>query len=233
MLLLSPSESAIRVERLTRADGGGSSSSSSNQAITASNSGNSSTNNDLHTTQENHNRTARVEISDDTNRDEDNVVTFRASTSVERFSLRDSLGSHLRFPCTMSRERSVLPGPEESRQYDATSSAAASLLNKIRSEAKTPVASQVESPSRVANGNVSTSQLSINGELEELHARLLSLIECPVCMEPIVPPVHQCRRGHLVTKIKLDSIYFMWKIIVILLCFRLNFSSCAENAEVN
>jgi len=35
-------------------------------------------------------------------------------------------------------------------------------------------------------------------ELNLLHNRLLANIECPVCLEPIVPPIHQCRRGHLV-----------------------------------
>ena len=35
-------------------------------------------------------------------------------------------------------------------------------------------------------------------ELDTLHSTLTSLLECPVCMEPIAPPIHQCRRGHLV-----------------------------------
>lgn len=35
-------------------------------------------------------------------------------------------------------------------------------------------------------------------ELDHFHAKLIGLIECPVCLEPISPPIHQCRRGHLV-----------------------------------
>jgi len=36
-------------------------------------------------------------------------------------------------------------------------------------------------------------------EMDLFHAKLVSMIECPVCLEPIAPPIHQCRRGHLVT----------------------------------
>lgn len=45
-------------------------------------------------------------------------------------------------------------------------------------------------------------EVVVNKELEDMHSRLLSLIECPVCLEPIPPPIHQCRRGHLVSSAK-------------------------------
>ncbi|XP_039294060.1 uncharacterized protein LOC111048207 isoform X3 [Nilaparvata lugens] len=31
---------------------------------------------------------------------------------------------------------------------------------------------------------------------QDFNAKLLSLLECPVCLETIVPPIHQCRKGH-------------------------------------
>jgi E3 ubiquitin-protein ligase SIAH1 len=31
-----------------------------------------------------------------------------------------------------------------------------------------------------------------------LNQGLIGLLECPVCMEYMGPPIHQCRRGHLV-----------------------------------
>lgn len=33
---------------------------------------------------------------------------------------------------------------------------------------------------------------------ESLNQGLIGLLECPVCMEYMGPPIHQCRRGHLV-----------------------------------
>jgi hypothetical protein len=33
---------------------------------------------------------------------------------------------------------------------------------------------------------------------ELLNQGLIALLECPVCMEYMGPPIHQCRRGHLV-----------------------------------
>lgn len=42
----------------------------------------------------------------------------------------------------------------------------------------------------------------------ELNRTLLKLLECPVCLEYMQPPIHHCKRGHLVCqncKLRLDS----------------------------
>lgn len=59
-----------------------------------------------------------------------------------------------------------------------------------------PVATTVIDPA--LQGSSSGELKNDTNELEALHSRLISLLECPVCLEPISPPIHQCRRGHLV-----------------------------------
>jgi hypothetical protein len=44
--------------------------------------------------------------------------------------------------------------------------------------------------------NCSCKQMKDDDEL--LNQGLIGLLECPVCMEYMGPPIHQCRRGHLV-----------------------------------
>lgn len=49
-------------------------------------------------------------------------------------------------------------------------------------------------------------------EMDLFHAKLVSMIECPVCLEPIAPPIHQCRRGHLVKC--LTVVYFVINLLI-------------------
>jgi hypothetical protein len=44
--------------------------------------------------------------------------------------------------------------------------------------------------------NCSCKRMKDDDEL--LNQGLIGLLECPVCMEYMGPPIHQCRRGHLV-----------------------------------
>ena len=45
----------------------------------------------------------------------------------------------------------------------------------------------------------SAKQMRLDDEL--LNLGLIGLLECPVCMEYMGPPIHQCRRGHLVCSV--------------------------------
>ena len=49
-------------------------------------------------------------------------------------------------------------------------------------------------------------------EMDLFHSKLVSMIECPVCLEPIAPPIHQCRRGHLVKC--LTTIYYVINLLI-------------------
>ena len=126
-------------------------------------------------------------------------VSFRASTRIEEFTIRETSEPLLRYPCSVSR-RVVFPNLEETPRFHSSTE----LFNLSRDKRlKEPSASAVdkagtsETPAVAAEESPTSEQPATN-ELDDFHTRLLSLIECPVCLEPIAPPVHQCRRGHLV-----------------------------------
>ncbi|XP_059482086.1 E3 ubiquitin-protein ligase sina-like [Neocloeon triangulifer] len=61
----------------------------------------------------------------------------------------------------------------------------------IPSSTDTPVLDTTASPPPAK-------RLRMSDEGSGLNSNILSMIECPVCLEYMGPPIHQCRRGHLV-----------------------------------
>lgn len=130
-------------------------------------------------------------------------VSFQASTSIERFALGDpSESSPSGFPCSISRPRMVFP--EGARRFEAAGLLNLSRDKRLRESSETGVVARAAAaavsagPEEICSSPSADQVSRANKELDELHTRILSLIECPVCLEPIAPPVHQCRRGHLV-----------------------------------
>lgn len=138
-------------------------------------------------------------------------VSFRASTSIEQFTVSDSSETTLRYPCSISRRRTMFSDQKERNAY-ATTSLAGILRDDTLKDAVQPKPAASTSATASSLGasasNATTEKVKIpslvpidesNSEMDEFHARIVSLLECPVCLEPITPPIHQCRRGHLVT----------------------------------
>ncbi|PSN30707.1 hypothetical protein C0J52_25399 [Blattella germanica] len=58
---------------------------------------------------------------------------------------------------------------------------------------------QLKHPKVEDKENMESSKVVLrDNNLESLNQGLIGLLECPVCMEYMGPPIHQCRRGHLV-----------------------------------
>ncbi|XP_057376046.1 E3 ubiquitin-protein ligase sina-like isoform X1 [Daphnia carinata] len=152
-------------------------------------------------------------------------VSFRASTSIQQFRVRppprstmdyenrqelglfsDEDGTINLFGSPKLHDFSHGNRPRESPESSievitssATVGAASSSATTVgaTTSSSATVAATTSSVATVA-ATTAPAEREINNELDEFHARLLSLIECPVCLEPISPPIHQCRRGHLV-----------------------------------
>lgn len=179
MILLETNEPSNRADGLlVRSDGGNNTSSSSEVLLSGLGS---------------NNRTSVTSVPEVGPSDRASV-SFRASTSIERFH-----------PPTESSP------PPRRRRFSANEVrqfVARELLKKSRDERLRELRPSEASASVVAveshaaavetSATNQLSEVSTNNELDEFHSRLLSLIECPVCLEPIAPPVHQCRRGHMV-----------------------------------
>lgn len=179
-------------------------------------------------------------------------VAFRASTSIETYTRpsRESL-SRDRSPAASANRRrfsdmlnhTSLLFTQELMSLTAQSETA-NNLSTIQSPLSPPSrngaptcsssdSAAVESLRRDSACSAITNdpspleaERSINRDLDDLHTRLLSLIECPVCLEPITPPIQQCRRGHLVSTEK----RLLETQIINTFCYS---TRCAPNARVN
>lgn len=205
MILLPPSESP-RVEGRAATDG-------SNINIAASSSSSNSSSSSSHQSTLG-GRASAIGLAD-TSGHGGASVSFRASTNIEQYTIREA-SDPLRFPCTLPRRRiSLFPSSEEtpsvfqstsellnlSRDKRLRESTAAAAAAAEASVVEIPTVRIEETPTSPTPSSSSSTEPTTTNELDEFHARLLSLIECPVCLEPIAPPVHQCRRGHLVRNI--------------------------------
>jgi len=133
--------------------------------------------------------TSTSRLSNDAYFDEEiTSISIRASTSTQSSFISESRNCE---SIGLSRHRST---------YGLPTSAA------IRAHQSSPnresESNQSENPAIITRSSPTpfsdSESLRLSKELSQLHSRLLSQIECPVCLEPIVPPIHQCRRGHLV-----------------------------------
>lgn len=186
MILLDPVESIERMEGPAGGNG------STSHASASSSNGNSSSSSSSY--QPSLSSGVTTAGHSDTG-NETSSVSFRASTSIEQFTIRqtpepprdyDNRGRLQLFP-DLDDTRNLFQSPKlldlthDRRPREASGSS----IEVVASGAK-------------AAATTSTAEQETNKELDEFNARLLSFIECPVCLEPISPPVHQCRRGHLV-----------------------------------
>jgi len=184
MILIDPIEPNERVAGPAGANG-------SSHASTSS-SGNSSSSNSSYQPTLNSGATS---IGND---NENTSVSFRASTSVEKFTIPRqtpessfAYGNRRRLEMYSDLEETTNPIFQPPKLHNFSRSNR--LKDTVESQASIEV---IASDATTAEASASTS--STDRELDEFNTRLLSLIECPVCLEPICPPVHQCRRGHLV-----------------------------------
>ncbi|XP_032785650.2 E3 ubiquitin-protein ligase sina isoform X1 [Daphnia magna] len=217
MILLDPVDSIERVEGPAGGNGTSHASSSSSNGNSNSSSSSSSYQPSLSSgiTTTGHSDTSNERSS----------ASFRASTSIQQFRVRPAPRSTVNynrhelglfsdeddtinlFEPPKMQDFSHGNRPRESSEssieviaspatVDATTSSAATVDVTISSAAN--VDATTSYAATVVATTTSSAERETNKELDEFNARLLSLIECPVCLEPISPPVHQCRRGHLV-----------------------------------
>lgn len=220
MILLDPVDSIERVEGPAGGNGTSHASSSSSNGNSNSSSSSSSYQPSLSSgiTTTGHSDTSNERSS----------ASFRASTSIQQFRVRPAPRSTVNynrhelglfsdeddtinlFEPPKMQDFSHGNRPRESSEssieviaspatVDATTSSAATVDVTISSAAN--VDATTSYAATVVATTTSSAERETNKELDEFNARLLSLIECPVCLEPISPPVHQCRRGHLVKKL--------------------------------
>lgn len=187
MILIDPIEPNERVAGPTGANGSSHASTSSNSSSSNSsfqptlNSGATSTGND----------------------NEIPSVSFRASTSIEQFTLSRQ-NPESSFPYTGNRRRlEMYSDLEETANpiFQPPKLHNFSRSNRLKDTTESQTSIEVtasDATAAEASASKSSTDREVNKDLDEFNSRLLSLIECPVCLEPICPPVHQCRRGHLV-----------------------------------
>lgn len=131
-------------------------------------------------------------------------VSFRASTSIEQFTLsRQNTDSVFAFAIANRRRLGMYSDLEETANpiFQQPKLHNFSRSNRLKDTAETQTSIEVtasDATAAEASASTSSTDREANKDLDEFNSRLLSLIECPVCLEPICPPVHQCRRGHLV-----------------------------------
>lgn len=124
-------------------------------------------------------------------------VSFRASTSIEQFTLSRQ-NPESSFPYAGNRRRlEMYSDLEETANpiFQPLKLHNFSRSNRLKDTTETQTSIEVTASS---DAKAVEADREANKDLDEFNSRLLSLIECPVCLEPICPPVHQCRRGHLV-----------------------------------
>ena len=152
------------------------------------------------------------------NSEEPVSVSFRASTNIQAYKEQkflDFFTKRRSFRLDVATERPMngLLNPYLSRgsPYFVDRLAASEANDVAQCKDDPPVtnpstnrASRNENTSESQENRPMDEESSAKAELEQLHAKLIGLLECPVCLEPIVPPIHQCRRGHLV---RLNSLY--------------------------
>ena len=129
-------------------------------------------------------------------------VSFRASTSIQQFTIAPQAPES---SFVYSNRRRLELNYSDLEETTSPIYQPLKLQNFSRNRLQDTNESQasievIASTATTADAAASTSSTDreANKELDEFNSRLLSLIECPVCLEPIAPPVHQCRRGHLV-----------------------------------
>ena len=135
-------------------------------------------------------------------------VSFRASTSVQPFLEHrlqrldtevqkllqmNYLAPSSRLPYNVPRQQQQQQQQQQQEQPEQQQGPLAEMV--ARDARSTPIVVKDDNPMPAQPNE----EVSARSELEQLHARLIAMIECPVCFEPIAPPIHQCRRGHLVS----------------------------------
>ena len=130
-------------------------------------------------------------------------VSFRASTSIQQFTIAPQAPESSFVYSNRRRLELNYSDLEETTSpiYQPLKLQNLSRNNRLKDTNESQASIEViASTATTADAAASTSSTDreANKELDEFNSRLLSLIECPVCLEPIAPPVHQCRRGHLV-----------------------------------
>ncbi|EFX80560.1 hypothetical protein DAPPUDRAFT_304089 [Daphnia pulex] len=124
-------------------------------------------------------------------------VSFRASTSIEQFTLsRQNPESTFAYAIANRRRLEMYSDLEETASpiFQPPKLHNFSRSNRLKDTTESQTSIEVTA----SDATAVEADREANKDLNEFNSRLLSLIECPVCLEPICPPVHQCRRGHLV-----------------------------------
>lgn len=146
-------------------------------------------------------------------------VSFRASTSIQQYTIPPPT-TESPFAYGGRRRLELYSDLDETANaiYQPLKLQNFSRNNRLKDTTESQTSIEViASDATTAEPAASTSSTSssdqeANKELDEFNAKLLSLIECPVCLEPICPPVHQCRRGHLVITNKIKKVIKLIKV---------------------
>ncbi|KAF4520070.1 hypothetical protein B566_EDAN007927 [Ephemera danica] len=107
--------------------------------------------------------------------------------------------------------RNILEQPELQAERDENTDEAM-VQDPIQEAATVPEAeptadnieeAQADAPAAAINDQVVNEEETIPPPINPLselalNSSILSMLECPVCLEHMGPPIHQCRRGHLV-----------------------------------
>lgn len=103
----------------------------------------------------------------------------------------------------------VVSQPSDSQQnvttQDATNETVATTANTAVSEIPQTQSNKTDTNNtNNTSGNCSLNETADSEtplDCEEFNSKLVSLLECPVCMDTIIPPIHQCRKGHPVCQV--------------------------------
>ncbi|XP_075232785.1 uncharacterized protein LOC142331045 isoform X2 [Lycorma delicatula] len=91
------------------------------------------------------------------------------------------------------------PPPSVSTAADVLAGGDATATTSATTQEHQQLNTNINSLSALESSSNQNDSLFLDSQ--EFNSKLVSLLECPVCMETIVPPIHQCRKGHPVCSV--------------------------------